>query len=151
MPGTSSKSLMRGSKWVRRSIYSLARFLSQHGFSCAAVQEEQLRLCVFKAFQLNSDPIKWYHQRSGFCPVVHSFHVSVNLWGPLFLFSSLKIRDPNSNRSLLTILAAPHFLPSHWLSAAFKTPWPHCFCALRRNTEILYTTWRTKTPSLKWF
>lgn len=107
MPGTSSKSLMRGSKWVRRSIYSLARFLSQHGFSCAAVQEEQLRLCVFKAFQLNSDPIKWYHQRSGFCLVVHSFHVSVNLWGPLFSFSSLKIWDPNSNRSLLTILAGP--------------------------------------------
>lgn len=34
----------------------MARFLSQHGFSCAAVQEEQLRLCI-QSFQLNPGPL----------------------------------------------------------------------------------------------
>ena len=105
--------------------------------------------CVFKAFQLNSDPIKWYHQSSGLCLVVHSFHLSVKLWGPFFSFPSFKIGDPNSNGCPTYFSGRPLLLTVYWLCTAFKTPLAALF-ALHRNTEILYitTTLRTQKPLL---
>lgn len=150
MPGTLLKSLMRGSKWVRRSIYSLARFLSQHGFSCAAVQEEQLRLSVFSKLSscilTPSDDIiralasAWWYT---------AFICQWNFGG--LSFPSVKIQGPNSNGYPTYFSGSPFLLTVHWLCTAFKRhPWLPRFHALHRNTEILYdaTTLRTQKPLL---
>lgn len=106
--------------------------------------------CVFKAFQLNSDPIKWYHQSSGLCLVVHSFHLSAKLWGLFFFVPSWKIQDPNSAGCPTYFSGIPFtpYRPTGFVQL-LRHPWLHCFHALHRNIEILYIIkllWELKSP-----
>lgn len=100
--------------------------------------------CVFKAFQLNPDPIKWYHQSSGFCLVVHSFHLSVNTLGAFIFFPKLKNMRPELEQMPSFLWQAPFlclYHPSGFLQL-LRCFWLHCFCALQKYIEIPYITTR---------
>lgn len=93
--------------------------------------------CVFKAVQPNSDPIKWY-QSSGYCLVVQSFHLSVNLWGPLFSFPNLKTWGWTLNRCPTSCSGRQTSLPPSHPTGVLQLlghPWLHYLGALHRERE----------------
>lgn len=121
MPGTLLKSLMRGSQWVRRSIYSLAMFLSQHGFSCAAVQEEQLRLLCTRSFPAESWPHQMISSEFWLLPGGAQLSSVSESLGAFIFFPKLKNMRLNSDGRPPYFSGRQPSLPPHWLSATCKT------------------------------
>lgn len=152
MPGTLLKSLMRGSKWVRRSIYSLAMFLSQHGFSCAAVQEEQLRLLCIRSFPAESWPHQMISSEFWLLPGGAQLSSVRESLGAFIFFPKFKNMRLNSNgrRTYFSGRLTSLYHPTGFLPLV-RQPWLRCLCALHRNIYILYYYFKNSKVLIKMF